>query len=186
MFDSFTHVFVVPSPETNAQERSKGPSKRKLTQRVRSSALNVDEFKRLSTISSSSANSREDGWSSTGAVFPEGPEDVSNWAFRRANISRSRPPPRPKPSPSSSQASSSQTISTPTQPNFTEVFELPANEMNTSAEQTTQDELDEDSVALAQAIERSIVEHRHRNRFTMGGTDLEELEAAIERSKYEI
>jgi len=65
-----------------------------------------------------------------------------------------------------------------------EVFELPANEMRTSAEQTMQDELDEDSIALAQAIERSIVEQNKR--FTMGGTSMEELEEAIERSKYEM
>ena len=47
-----------------------------------------------------------------------------------------------------------------------------------------QDELDDDSIALAQAIERSLVEQR--NRRTIGGTDMEELVATLERSKYEM
>jgi hypothetical protein len=144
----------------------------------------VDESQGLSKISCNSTNSRGNSWSSNVPVFPEDPEDVSHWALRRANISGSCPrPPPTKPSSSSSQTSSSQATSTSVPSNSAEVFELPANESVTSAEQTTQNEIDEDSVALARAIERSIVDHM--NQFTMGGTDVE-LEAAIERSKYEM
>jgi len=49
-----------------------------------------------------------------------------------------------------------------------------------------QDEIDEDSAALAEAIERSIIDQRNNDRYTIGGTDVEQLAEALERSKYEM
>lgn len=172
---SFT-CLIVSTPETNAQERLKVPPKRKSTLRVRPSAAKVEESRRLSTISSNSNSSIGNSLSPNSPLFPEDPEEVKNWVFRRANASNSRPPPQ-----SSNQSSSLYTVSASGPSNLTEVFELPANEMSTSSEQSIQDEQDEDSIALAQAIERSIAEYQKRLT-----TNPEELQAAIERSKYEM
>lgn len=176
---------------------------------TRRSRHGIDNGLHLFDADDKSGHRRTDSSTSStseGNVYPSGPDDVNDWISRRARAAMTprrsvAVPPEPHSpdpqyrSPTSSERSSiaaslgasfpldtlpSYPDSLPSYPVPAGVFELPAEE---------EDPEDEDERQLQQAIAESLrtselaAGHEANNRLTMGGTNLDELAAAISISK---
>jgi hypothetical protein len=135
--------------------------------------------------------------SSTQGQFPEAPNDVNDWIYRRAAAGVPNRPlnPMPKDSAFSNMPVSSKELNLnfdysaagfvpppvigPSNVGATPVFELPAE---------LEDEGDEDDEELAKAIAMSMADATSRTskRYTLRGTNIDELSVALERSKIEV
>jgi hypothetical protein len=120
---------------------------------------------------------------SNDSLYPENPDDVSDWVQRRAARRSRRPTYTPQHVDTSSSSSSRAT--TPSNGLHSEIFELPAG--NISAAPATPDtEVDEDEIALRAAIALSLqYSDRNDSMERPFSTEQSELDEALERSRRE-
>jgi hypothetical protein len=140
------------------------------------------------------------------SMYPSSPDDVNDWISRRARAARfPHTPVQLPPDPRSPPLSSSNSSSIVASPTLQSPLQLPQSPpplpqsppppppnslpVGIAELPTESDEIeDEDERAMRIAIALSLKEaederHTRRNRFTMGGTNVEELEAALKISE---
>ncbi|MBE7181252.1 MAG: hypothetical protein INR71_08595 [Terriglobus roseus] len=178
---------LTPHADSNSFDRPQLPLRRKSVRRRRSApAQSSGQPSPLEKeVGLSRPHSQDDGAS---ARYPERADDVSDWIVRKfASARASRPPPYEHHASSSSE-SSLRTVPGAVRPrggsDGEQVFELHGT--SSFGEQVAAEGADDDETALQVAIEMSLAnEGGAARRRSLGGTDLGELEQAIEASRLE-
>jgi hypothetical protein len=186
IFLIYSHHSAVPT-STDAIISS-APTKRKSHRRARTATTNIDEQQILSPSSENLSHSRGNSSSSSIPQFPDSAEVVSSWVARRAAVqhhSESRGHFHLESSTSPVQVAPLHAAPLVPVSYPHNVVELPGNNTWADGEQPVQEEVDQDSTDLAEAISRSLIEQTN-NRFTIGGTDMVQLAQALERSRFEM